>query len=137
MGDFLRTNIMLVAVFGMSGIMFLWPEIQKLMGAGVAEKSPFDATRLMNDGATIIDVRNQEEFVSGHLPKAKNIALADFEKHIASIAKDKPVLLVCANGMRSRAAARILKKSGITQVFSMAGGMVEWGKAGLPLDKRK
>jgi rhodanese-related sulfurtransferase len=137
MTEFLKNNFLMVLVFVGSGIMFLWPEIQKLLGRGVAEKSSFDAIRMMNDGAAILDVRTQDEFNTGFIAKSKNFALVDLEKHLGSFAKDKPLLVVCSNGIRSRMAARTLKKNGFSQVFALAGGVAEWVKAGMPIEKKK
>jgi rhodanese-related sulfurtransferase len=139
MFEFLKqgNNFLLAFVFLLSGMMFLWPDIMRLMGKNVKEKSTIEATRLMNDGAVIVDLRSQDEFKSGHLAKAKNIAITDVDKHMGSLPKDKPLLLVCSNGTRSRIAARLFSRGGFTAVFALTGGMAEWTKAQMPIEKSR
>jgi rhodanese-related sulfurtransferase len=49
--------------------------------------------------------------------------------------KDKPVIVYCASGNRSSAAAAVLRKSGFSQVFNLSGGFAAWQQAGLPVQK--
>ena len=60
MGEFVMNNLALVALFVASGVMLFWPEIMKLAGAGGQEIGTLEATRLMNQGSTLVlDVRDQ------------------------------------------------------------------------------
>jgi rhodanese-related sulfurtransferase len=110
---------------------------QKAMGGGITEVSTLEATRLMNQDALVLDVRDHAEFAASHIPRARNIPLTDLEKRVEEIGKhkEKPLLLVCANGLRSRAAARTLKLKSFTQVSAIKGGFAEWQKAALPTEK--
>lgn len=137
MSEFLSNNIMMVAVFVTSGVLLVWPEIQRAFLGGTPEMSTLDATRLMNDDGLVIDVREPAEFNAGHLARARSVPLAELDKRIDELAKhkDKPVLVVCANGLRSRAAARLLKQKEFKQVSNLKGGMAEWVKAALPTER--
>jgi rhodanese-related sulfurtransferase len=73
-------------------------------------------------GAKIVDVRTPREFSSGSYPKAKNIPLDALEARMGELPKDKPIVLFCASGARSARAARLLKRSGYSDVLS-AGGL--------------
>ena len=98
MGEFLLNNIALVALFLASGVMLLWPEIQRAMG-GSSEIGTLDATRLMNQGSTLIlDVRDAADYAAGHLPRARHIPLAELSKRVDEIGKykDKPVIVTCS-----------------------------------------
>jgi phage shock protein E len=65
-------------------------------------------------GALIIDVRNPEEYVSGHIKDSTNIPLPRIGKSITSLKqKNKPIIAVCQSGGRSGMAVSILKTNGI------------------------
>ena len=73
-------------------------------------------------GATIVDVRTPGEFRDGAYPGAVNIPVQDLDRQMGEIPKDKPVVLYCASGARSAAAARALKQAGYPDVVN-AGGL--------------
>lgn len=137
MSEFISQNLMLVAIFIVSGIMVLWPTIAKLMQGG-REIGTLEATRLMNSGnALVLDIRDTGEFSGGRIPKSKNIPLAEIEKRIDEITKfkDKPVVVTCRANTRSGAATRLLKQRGFSDVYQLAGGFVAWQQASLPVEK--
>ncbi len=130
-------NLGLVALFLASGVMLAWPEISRLVG-GATELGTLDATRLMNQGSTLIlDVRDNAEFLAGHLPRARNIPLKELDKRLEEIArfKDKTVLVTCKTGARAGAASRALKRAGFNTVYQLKGGLAAWQQASLPLEK--
>jgi rhodanese-related sulfurtransferase len=83
----------------------------------------------------IIDVREEEEWRSGHLPGArhlcKGILERDIEKEVPD--RDAHLVLYCGGGFRSALAADNLQKMGYTRVESMDGGWRAWTAAGLPV----
>ena len=134
MGEFIVNNIGYVALWLVSGVMLLWPEISRLTGAS-GEIGTLDATRLMNQSSTLIlDVRDGAEFASGHLPRARHIPLQELSKRIDEIGKykDKPVLLTSKGGNK---ALRSLKEAGFTTVYQLKGGLAAWQQASLPVEK--
>ncbi|HBB26131.1 MAG TPA: rhodanese-like domain-containing protein [Bacteroidetes bacterium] len=82
----------------------------------------------------VVDVRTPEEFREGHLDKAilANINDPSFDAKIASIAKDKKVLVYCAAGGRSARASKIMSEKGWKNVTNMKGGFNAWSAAGYP-----
>ena len=76
-------------------------------------------------GATVIDVREADEFASGHVPNAKHIALNTVPDRIAEIPKDEQVWIICQAGGRSMKAANYLEAQGF-DVVSVAGGTGSW-----------
>ena len=138
MGEFISNNIALVALFFASGMMLVWPEISRLVGVGGAEIGTLEATRLMNQGPTLIlDVRDEKEFAAGHLPKARHIPLRELSKRVEELAKfkAKPVIVTDRNGARGGAACRLLKNGGFTNVVQLKGGVNAWQQASLPVEK--
>ncbi|MBQ9009861.1 MAG: rhodanese-like domain-containing protein [Clostridia bacterium] len=70
-------------------------------------------------GAVLVDVREPEEYRSGHIPGAMNIPLGNIE-HLP-VDKSTPVFVYCLRGSRSRRAQSILKQAGFTAVTSIGG----------------
>ncbi len=68
----------------------------------------------LQNGAKVIDVRTTGEFKGGHYDGAVNIPLDKVSASIKQIkGYNKPIVVYCASGMRSGAAARILKSNGV------------------------
>ena len=138
MVEFISNNLALVALFLVSGTMLFWPEIARLVGASANEIGTLEATRLMNQGTTLIlDVRDEKEYAAGHLPRARHVPLNDLEKKAAELQKfrEKPVIVTCRSGPRSGAATRVLKRAGFSNVYVLKGGIAAWQQASLPLEK--
>ena len=138
MGEFLANNVMLVILFVTSGFMLIWPELSRFSGAGGAQVGTLEATRLMNQGVSLIlDVRDAKEFAAGHLPRARHIPLAELAGRLGEIGrfKEKPVIVTDRTGARSGAACRLLRKSGFNNVYQLKGGVAAWQQASLPVEK--
>jgi rhodanese-related sulfurtransferase len=136
--EFISNNLALVALFLVSGAMLFWPEISRLIGAGANEIGTLDATRLMNQGGTVvIDVRDDQEYAAGHLPSARHIPLKELEQRAGELAKfkAKSVIVTCRSGPRAGSASRVLKRAGFSNVYVLKGGVAAWQQASLPLEK--
>lgn len=83
--------------------------------------------------AVVLDVREPAEYALGHVPGAVNLPQADLATRLAEVPRDRPVLVVCQGGMRSRRAAEFLAAQGYAAVQSVAGGTAAWRAAGRPL----
>lgn len=73
---------------------------------------------LIAKGAVIIDVRTEGEYRQGHLKKSVNIPLNILPDKLNNFDKSKPVITVCASGMRSASAKRLLLSNGFTEVVN-------------------
>ena len=80
----------------------------------------------------LVDVRTPEEFASGHIPGAVNIALQTLPQQMATLPKEQPVVLYCRSGARSREAASMLSQGGFSDIYDL-GGFIEWRAQGLPV----
>jgi len=87
------------------------------------------ALELVRDGATLLDVRENGEWKSGHAPGAIHVPLGDIDKASRRIKQGRPVVVMCASGMRSRTAAKHLRSLGY-DAASLSGGMAAWQHAG-------
>ncbi len=70
-------------------------------------------------GAVLIDVREPEEYRSGHIPNALNIPLGYIQRLPAE--RETPVFVYCLRGSRSRHAVAVLRKAGFKKVKSIGG----------------
>lgn len=131
---FLSDNIWLIGLVLLSGGALLWPALQR-RGTKV---SLLRATQLINQGKTLVlDVRDPDEFATGHLRDAKNIPLKELSTRVGELEKfkAKPVIVVCTAGIHSARASSILQKAGFAEVFGLDGGLVAWKTQGLPTVK--
>jgi rhodanese-related sulfurtransferase len=70
-------------------------------------------------GAVLLDVREADEFRSGHIPGAVNVPLSAIEQ--ATLPKDKPLYVYCLRGTRSKQAVSCLKQMGYQNARSIGG----------------
>ena len=87
------------------------------------------ALEVVRGGATLLDVRESSEWKSGHAPGAIHIPLGDIEKAPRRLRQGRPVVVMCASGMRSRTAAKHLRSLG-WDAASLSGGIGAWQRAG-------
>lgn len=93
--------------------------------------------RLTSREATLIDVREPDEWAVGHVAGARHIPLADLPTRLAEIPRDQPVLLFCRSGNRSGKATAFLRQQGYAQATNVEGGIIAWQGAGLPVTRGK
>jgi len=134
--QFMQDNWMLVLLAVVSGGMLAWSFVGSKL-SGIEQADTLKATRLYNDDALVLDVREDKEYASGHIPKAKHIPLSGLGSRIQELSKhkNKPILVTCRTGQRSARACGMLKKAGFETVFNQAGGIIAWERANLPIDK--
>jgi rhodanese-related sulfurtransferase len=80
----------------------------------------------------IIDVREEEEFLTGHICGAEHISRGSLEERIGHVVSDltMPILVYCPRGDRGTLAADSLQKMGYQNVYSLKGGLQHWLEAG-------
>ena len=77
-------------------------------------KPSTDLTKLVKEGAVIVDVRTKDEFRMGHIEGSENIPLDTVKKELEKMKKlNKPIVTVCRSGNRSATAKSILSSAGI------------------------
>ena len=133
---FIEKNWMLVVAFVASGLMLLWPLVQRRLSP-VKEIGTLHVTQLINrENAVLLDVREPKEFEGGKLPNAIHIPLSQLPGRIGELAKmtNRPIVVYCERGQRSRAAAATLAKQGFANIYQLQGGLKSWKDAGLPVE---
>jgi molybdopterin/thiamine biosynthesis adenylyltransferase/rhodanese-related sulfurtransferase len=115
-------------------------EFIRQVKAGIREVDPSAVHELLGNGVAIVDVRETEEFATGHLPGAKHVPRGYLESRIEGLVPDRSqrVVLYCASGNRSALAAKTLVDDlGYETVESMTGGITLWKDRGYEVDVPK
>lgn len=81
----------------------------------------------------VIDVRDDREWEAGRVPGSRHLLLAELPANRDSIDRETAVVFVCRGGNRSAMAAQAFRESGY-EAYNLAGGLVAWAQAGLPLE---
>ena len=135
--QFIQDNVLLVGLAVVSGAMLLWSFFGGKV-SGVTQVDTLEATRLINQDALVLDVREDKEYVAGHIPKARHIPLSALPSRLGELEKfkSKPIVVNCRSGQRSARACGILKKHGFEKAVNLAGGIMAWESAHLPVEKK-
>ncbi|MDP9452993.1 MAG: molybdopterin-synthase adenylyltransferase MoeB [Actinomycetota bacterium] len=98
----------------------------------IREVDTAEAEQAIAAGATVLDVREPDEYEQGALPGAVHIPRGHLESQIENRVVDRatPLVVHCAGGTRSAFAAETLSQLGYTDVVSMAGGFNKWKDEG-------
>ena len=106
-------------------------------GAAAAAIAPFEAIRMMNTGAVLVDLRSANQFKDSHIEGARNVPgdqLAADPKSLERLTA-KTLVLYCDSGTTTAAAQRTLERAGAKSVFSLRGGLAAWKQENLPVVK--
>jgi rhodanese-related sulfurtransferase len=120
-----------------SGLMLLWSLLGNRL-RGVNEVDNAAALQLINHkNALVLDVREEIEFSAGHIRNAKLIPLIKLKERIGELERyrERPMVVVCRSGSRSATACALLGNREFKQAYNLAGGMMAWQKAELPVEK--
>ena len=83
-------------------------------------------------GAIVIDVREPDEYVAGHVPGARLVPLARLAHVRDDLPRGEPVYVICASGNRSKSMASLLAHQGFDAI-TVAGGTGAWIQSGRPV----
>jgi len=136
--EFAGNNLVLFAALLVIAALIIKTEVG-LRLSNIQHLNVNEAVRLMNNEDTVIlDVRENREYAEGHIRNAIHIPLSALPKRINELEKyrNKTILAYCRSGNRSSQACRILNKQGFEKVCNMAGGIMGWSSANLPLTQK-
>jgi rhodanese-related sulfurtransferase len=107
----------------------------RLRAQSFAALAPQDVIRLMNQGATVLDLREQQAFQEGHINGARHFDAAQIANAGESLKKykERPLIVYCDRGTTAAASVRALTQQGFTKVFNLRGGITAWRAENLPL----
>jgi rhodanese-related sulfurtransferase len=102
------------------------------MGTDPLEIDAARAAELARDGAQLVDVRERYEVDAGRIDGSRHIGLAELTAAAGTIDPLTPVVFYCRVGARSLMAADAFRAAGY-RAYSLAGGLLAWVGAGLPI----
>ncbi|MGO9955477.1 MAG: rhodanese-like domain-containing protein, partial [Solirubrobacteraceae bacterium] len=108
-------------------------EVLRQIKSRIDEVDPSVVREQVSNGAVVIDVREAEEWSTGHIPGARHVPKSFLESRIEGAAPDRAqhVILYCQSGNRSAWAARtLIDDLGYERVESMTGGITLWKDRG-------
>jgi molybdopterin/thiamine biosynthesis adenylyltransferase/rhodanese-related sulfurtransferase len=108
-------------------------ELIRQIRSQIHEVDPSEVHTMLDDGVALVDVRETDEFATGHLPGAVHVPRSYLEQRIEGAVPDRSqrVVLYCASGNRSALAAHTLSEQlGYQDVTSMTGGITLWKDRG-------
>lgn len=85
--------------------------------------------------ATIVDVREANELADVRVPGATHLPFSEIGSRLGELPRDVPLLILCASGSRSAAVTGHLLANGWSDVANVAGGIMAWERAGLPVER--
>ena len=88
--------------------------------------------QLVEEGALLLDVREDDEWQAGHAPAAHHIPLGQVMGAVDDLPRDRRIVAICRVGGRSENATIALRQAGL-DVVNLAGGMHAWAASGLPI----
>jgi rhodanese-related sulfurtransferase len=134
--NFLSNHIALSTSVAILIVLLIIVEFLRARRKGFA-LSPAQLIQFMNhQNATIIDIRANEAFRKAHIIGAHSLQSKDIQDNPKKLEKfkNRPVIIVCANGMESQKAASLLLKQSY-HAYALAGGMRAWAEAAMPVIK--
>ena len=90
------------------------------------------AERLARGEIDLVDVRDADEWQTGHAPGARHIPLAELASRLADVPRERPIAFVCRSGGRSEVATELARRQGV-EALNVDGGLLAWQRAGLDL----
>ncbi len=83
----------------------------------------------------VLDVRQPEEYLSGHVPGARLLPLGEVSLKASGLSKNVPIYVICHSGNRSQQASQTLAQLGFKDIRNVQGGILAWQSAGYPLER--
>ena len=135
--EFTTNHIILTSAF-FALLVLLMMDLFSASLRGYQSATPSDATQLINrEDALVLDIREDNEYHSGHIVNSVHIPLGHLDKRITELEKHKakPIIVGCRSGSRSARACSMLKKQGFEHIYNLKGGIMAWQHANLPITK--
>ena len=85
-----------------------------------------EAKQLLEQGAVLFDIRDQDSFNQAHPNEAKNLNNDNFQQLLAPLSPDQFILVLCYHGISSQGAAQYIAQQGFKNTLSVNGGFTQW-----------
>ena len=91
----------------------------------IREVTTTELQEAISAGAVVVDVRETDEYESGHVPGAVHVALGTVPDNVDAFRSDATVYVICRSGARSMRACEFLEQQGL-ETINVAGGTLDW-----------
>jgi|SRR6185369_4973517 len=88
-----------------------------------------------NRNVFVLDVRTPQERSQGFIPGSVLIPIDKIEKRLSEVPKNRPVVVYCGVGSRSRVVAQALSARGYPEVYNVRDGIAGWYRNGFPIQR--
>lgn len=111
---------------------FLFGLLAPVAVASAAQTVTYDdvVAGLQKGSIVLVDIREPNEFVAGHVPGAVNLPLSSLTPAALPKPADKTVVIMCRSGNRSGKLAQMLPSVGRTDIVDYSGAMIDWTRRG-------
>jgi len=99
--------------------------------------SPYLIERVKNNEWLLIDVRPADDFKQGHIPGAINMPHENIDDYLTQLSdyKDKPIVIYCRSGNKSKLTIKMLQNLDFSDVMHLEGDMLGWSASRLPIER--
>jgi rhodanese-related sulfurtransferase len=99
-----------------------------------SDYTPQQVAQLLKQGEIeLIDVREPQEWHAGRIAGSRHLPIGELSAQAETVSRERQVVFYCRSGARSAMATAAFSQAG-WDAHSMAGGLVDWQAAGLPLE---
>ena len=102
----------------------------------IIDLTPKQLVQAVNEeNVRLIDVRRDDEVAEGIIPGAEHIAMDEFDPSTVTAGDDRPIILYCRSGRRSRIVGEKLATHTGRPTVHLAGGLIAYKEAAFPVAK--
>lgn len=100
----------------------------------VNEICPTQTIKLLNDGALLLDIREDHEIkeLAYNVANILHIPLGNISENLSLVPENIQIIVACRSGKRSLTAATFLKNNGYSKILNLKGGIIGWTQEGFP-----
>ena len=133
LGEFVINHWLLVSAFVVLAYLVLSEQLNSKL-SGIKSIGTTQAIQMVNQQKGLfLDIREPAEFEKEHIADSLSLPLSKLAEDNSLKNTSQPIILICASGQRSRAAAKQLHKKGFSDIYVLKGGLNTWKDAKLPL----
>ncbi len=139
--EFITNHYIMTAIWIIILGYLIWLQINIIVDGIKSVDANKMATLVNHNGAGVIDIRKAEDFRNGHIPGSISVAVSEIEKkNFAAIEKFKNNGIIIVgktfDDPEAYNCAKLLKKEGYKDTFTLEGGILDWNSRGMPTTKR-
>jgi len=132
-GEFVVNHWILASAFVVLAYLVMSDSLNRKL-SGITSVGTTQAIQIVNQQKGLfLDIREPSEFAKEHIADSVSLPLSKLTEDSSLKDTSQAIILICASGQRSRAAAKQLHSKGFSDVYVLSGGLNTWKEAKLPL----